>query len=96
MVHRFVKLDVQAIITSILGLTREGESLQINPCVPAEWKSFEINYRYKKTNYHITVQLTDDKNKSGVVIDGNAQSENRIHLVDDEVEHVVMVKAKRA
>ncbi len=86
----------QAIITSILGLTREGESLQMNPCVPAEWKLYEINYRYKKTNYHITVQLVDDKNESGVVIDGYAQSENSIQLVDDEVEHTVIVKAKMA
>lgn len=85
----------QAIITSILGLTREGESLMINPCVPEDWESFVIEYRYKKTNYHITVQITDDKNESGVVIDGKAQSENLIHLVDDGVEHIVIVTPKK-
>ena len=38
----------QLIISSFLGLTREGTTLKINPCVPHEWKSFEIDYRFKK------------------------------------------------
>ena len=47
----------------------------------------------QKTNYHISVQLIDDKNERGVVVDGNAQTENVIHLMDDLVDHIVIVKA---
>ncbi|CAN5375250.1 glucoamylase family protein [soil metagenome] len=82
----------QLIISSFLGLTRVGNTLQIKPCVPEGWKSFEIDYRYKKTNYHIHVQLADDKTSSTVILDGIEQSENIIHMVDDESEHTIMIK----
>ncbi|MEO8150975.1 MAG: glucoamylase family protein [Bacteroidia bacterium] len=82
----------QLIISSFLGLTREGTSLQINPCVPEDWKSFEINYRYKKTNYHISVQLADENSPMSLVVDGMVQLENMIQLVDDETDHTVTVK----
>jgi len=82
----------QLIISSFLGLTREGNMLQINPCVPEEWKSFEIDYRYKKTNYHIYVELVDENNDLALIVDGILQAENMIHLVDDEIEHIVSIK----
>ena len=82
----------QLIISSFLGLTREGTMLQINPCVPEEWKSFEIDYRYKKTNYHIYVELVDENNDLALIVDGILQAENMIHLVDDEIEHIVSIK----
>ncbi|MEO5674229.1 MAG: glucoamylase family protein, partial [Chitinophagales bacterium] len=77
----------QLIISSFLGLTRKGNTLQINPCVPEEWKSFEIDYRYNKTNYHINVQLVDDNNDPALLVDGILQTENMIQLVDDGTEH---------
>jgi len=82
----------QLIISSFIGLTREGNMLQINPCVPEEWKSFEIDYRYKKTNYHIIVQLIDHSNNPALTVDGILQSENMIKLVDDEKEHTITIK----
>ncbi len=85
----------QLIISSFLGLTREGNTLQINPCVPKEWESFEIDYRYKKTNYHIYIQLVADKKDRSLMVDGIAQMENNIQLVDDETEHIVTIKILR-
>jgi len=82
----------QLIISSFLGLKREGNTLQINPCVPAEWQSFEIDYRYKKTNYRIEVQLVADKNDRALIVDGIVKAENNIQLVDDETEHVITIK----
>ncbi|MDZ4667423.1 MAG: hypothetical protein SGJ00_06015 [bacterium] len=82
----------QLIISSFLGLTREGATLQINPCVPEDWKSFEIDYRYKKTNYHISVQLVADSKDIALIVDDISQIENIIQLVDDETEHTVTIK----
>jgi len=85
-------LMYQLIISSFLGLTREGATLQINPCVPEDWKSFEIDYRYKKTNYHISVQLVDGSKDIELIVDDISQNGNSVQLVDDETEHTVTIK----
>ncbi len=82
----------QLIVSSFLGLTREGNTLHINPCVPEDWKSFEIDYRYKKTNYHIFVQLVTDSNDMTLMVDNVVQNGKVIQLIDDEIEHKVTIK----
>jgi cellobiose phosphorylase len=81
----------QLILESFLGLKREGNILRMQPCVPAEWNSFIIHYKYEQTMYHISVSQTDGINKSKVTVDGNDQFDNVVHLVNDEKEHVVQV-----
>src|SRR5690606_23258881 len=39
------------IIESFLGLEQQGDKLKVNPCIPEEWKSFKVQYRYKETVY---------------------------------------------
>jgi len=82
----------QLIISSFLGLKKEGNTLQINPCVPEDWKSFEIDYRYKKTNYHLSVQLFENTGDIELIVDDISQNGNIIQLVDDEREHKVTIK----
>ncbi len=43
----------QLIIESFLGMKRKNASLSFSPCIPAEWSSVNINYRYLDTMYHI-------------------------------------------
>jgi len=43
------------LVESLLGLRREGESLRLAPCLPADWPSIKITYRYRETFYHIAV-----------------------------------------
>ena len=81
----------QLILESFLGLKREGNTLRIEPCVPKEWKSFNVHYRYEQTIYHITILQTDENNKPKINVDGNDQSDNIIHLINDNREHVVHV-----
>jgi cyclic beta-1,2-glucan synthetase len=40
----------------ILGFRKQGAALFIDPCIPAQWKSFKITYRHGGTRYHITVE----------------------------------------
>jgi len=82
----------QLIISSFLGLKKEGNTLQINPCVPEDWKSFEIDYRYKKTNYHLSVQLFENTGDIELIVDDISQNGNIIQLVNDETEHTVTIK----
>ncbi len=40
---------------TLLGLQLEGDHLRIAPCVPADWESYNIHYRYRDTFYHINI-----------------------------------------
>ena len=44
------------ITESLLGLRLEVDKLRFAPCLPAEWTSFKIHYRYRETFYHITIR----------------------------------------
>ena len=75
---------------SLLGLRREGQQLSIQPCLPPEWTSYDIHYRYIDTDYQIsvTVQAAPDVTSS-LRIDG-ALSENLfIMLENDQQNHIV-------
>lgn len=42
-------------IESILGLTVEGSTLRVDPCVPKTWRDFEIVFHYRTTRYEVLV-----------------------------------------
>ncbi|MDD1750897.1 MAG: cyclic beta 1-2 glucan synthetase, partial [Methanothrix sp.] len=78
------------ILESLLGLTLEVDRLQFRPCIPADWKSFLVHYRYRETFYHITVTRTGAA--KSVTVDGILQSDGTIPLIDDRKEHLVEVR----
>ena len=43
------------IVESLLGLRLEVDKLRIAPCLPADWETFSMHYRYRETAYHIAV-----------------------------------------
>ncbi|HWR78273.1 MAG TPA: glucoamylase family protein [Thiobacillus sp.] len=84
-------------VETLLGLQLEVDHLRIAPCIPADWDSYKIHYRYRETVYHITVRRTGEQ--SGYVIrvtvDGavvpDGVGSGVIPLVDDRREHHVEV-----
>ncbi|MBI5665693.1 MAG: cyclic beta 1-2 glucan synthetase [Nitrospirae bacterium] len=81
------------IMESLLGLRLEVDKLLFAPCIPADWGSFKVHYRYRETLYHITVlQTRDGSGEMSVIVDGVEQHDNAIPLVDDRQEHVVEVR----
>jgi cellobiose phosphorylase len=81
------------IVESLLGLRLETDKLRFEPCIPADWESFRVHYRYRETLYTITVhQAPANSNETSVTIDGVLQHDNDIPLVDDRQEHSVEVK----
>jgi cyclic beta-1,2-glucan synthetase len=64
-------------VETLLGLQLEIDQLRIAPCIPAQWKSYKIHYRYRQTYYHITIRRTDGKSSQviRVTADGNLLNE---------------------
>jgi cellobiose phosphorylase len=81
------------IVESLLGLRLEIDKLSFAPCLPADWETFKVHYRYRETVYHITVQQTPaGSGETSVTIDGVEQHDKAIPLVDDRQEHSVKVR----
>ncbi len=81
------------ITESLLGLRLEKDRLYIEPCIPSEWVSYKIHYRFRETLYHITItQLFDGNKKLSIVVDEVESQDKFINLVNDRKEHYVEVK----
>ncbi|MES9943374.1 MAG: glucoamylase family protein [Candidatus Thiodiazotropha sp.] len=82
-------------VETLLGLQLEGDHLRITPCVPVDWQSYKIHYRYRDTFYHITILCGGER--AGpvmhVTLDGEVVNEtSQIPLADDHREHYVEVE----
>ena len=81
-------------LESILGFRKRGSTVRIDPCIPREWKRFEIVYRHGNTLYRIEVENPKAvcRGVSGVSLDGTPLPvEAPIRLSDDGLEHQVRV-----
>ncbi|HUF21262.1 MAG TPA: hypothetical protein VMP00_10965 [Burkholderiales bacterium] len=86
------------IVESLLGLQREADRLHISPCMPADWQTYSLNYRYGDSVYRIAVVQTDtagDATGSRTTLDDIAQGDQGIALIDDQREHTVVVRINR-
>lgn len=81
------------IVESLLGLRVAANKLHFAPCVPGNWTSFHVRYRYRETIYRITVLQTPVADQGPrLTIDGVALPGAEITLRDDHKEHVVEVR----
>lgn len=83
----------QVALEGILGLSRQGDRLSINPCIPEEWPGYEIDYVHGSSRYRIQVENPGNRmNGVGkIFLDGKAQAEDSIRLLDDGKEHQLRV-----
>ncbi len=81
------------IMESLLGLRLEVNQLHFTPCLPADWKSYKIHYRFRDTVYHITIlQPEPGTLVKRVTIDGIEVPGMMIPLHDDHLPHHVEVE----
>lgn len=83
----------RAALESLLGFHLRGEILIIDPCIPRNWRDFEIDYRHKNTLFQIRVE-----NPTGVCsgvaevrLDDQVLPLNEIPLTEDGKTHRVFV-----
>jgi cyclic beta-1,2-glucan synthetase len=82
-------------LESILGIRTAADELAIEPCIPRSWRRFDVEYRYGRSLYRITVT-----NPFGAT-NGISHAELdhltilrppiRVRMVDDEAEHTIRV-----
>jgi cyclic beta-1,2-glucan synthetase len=80
-------------IEAILGITREGDTLKIDPCIPKNWPGFQLTYRFGKTPYQVRVENPEAINRGvrQIVLNGISLPDNWIPLTDDGYQHEVRV-----
>ena len=68
-------------IEYLLGLKIEEGYLKIEPCIPKDWKEYQIQYKYKESIYNIKILNPEGKNTgvTKVTLDG-VEVENKIKL----------------
>ena len=83
-------------VEAMLGFTKRGDTLTIDPCVPASWPELTIDYRFGRTTYGITVHSPGDDRGLGthVTLDGRDLDTGIIPLADDGERHSVVVRPR--
>ena len=79
-------------LEAILGFTKRGDTLVMNPCIPSEWKGFSIEYSHGDSVYAIDVRNPASVNTGieSVTVDGQTVS-GPLPLVSDGQRHEVIV-----
>ena len=83
----------QAAIEALLGLRRESGSFSVQPCIPAMWPTYSVEWRLGQTRYHITVTNPERlcRGVESAEMDGVAVDPLAIPLRDDGRTHDVSV-----
>jgi cellobiose phosphorylase len=80
-------------LEAILGISRVGPALKINPCIPRTWPGFKVTYRFEMTTYQISVENPQKVNRGvrEIWLDGKLLAGNLLPLVADGQAHTVRV-----
>jgi cellobiose phosphorylase len=80
-------------LESILGFHKAGDTLRFEPCIPARWREYHIEYLFGETVYHIAVSNPHEiqRGVSRLTLDGGEITDGQILLVDDHRAHHVAV-----
>jgi cyclic beta-1,2-glucan synthetase len=81
-------------LEAILGISRLGKALHMDPCIPSHWKGFKVDYRFGTTHYVIRVVNPHNVNRGirQMILDGNPLPGKLVPLVEDGQFHEVQVE----
>jgi cyclic beta-1,2-glucan synthetase len=85
-------------LEAILGITRVGNALMIDPCIPRAWPGFKVDYRFGTSHYKIEVVNPHHVNQGvrQVLLDGIHLPGGLVPLSDDGQPHEVCVTLGQA
>jgi cyclic beta-1,2-glucan synthetase len=83
----------QAAVGALLGLRRHGSTVSLNPCIPAQWPRFTLEWTVSGTRYRFDVSNPEHRS-SGIAsaeLDGAPVDARAIPIVADGAVHEVRV-----
>ena len=83
----------RAALEGLLGLRRTGDTFTLDPCIPAMWPRYEIDWRVGRTLYRISVTNPEHRCRGirSITLDGHPFGSGALPLRDDGGTHVVDV-----
>jgi cellobiose phosphorylase len=77
----------------ILGIQPDYEGLKIDPCIPTDWKGFEVTRKFRGTTYQIKVENPNGVSKGvkQITLDGKILDSNVIPVSSSSTTHQVTV-----
>ena len=82
----------------ILGIRPQMDHLEIDPCIPADWKGFKAKRQWRGAVFHIEVENPDGVMKGVKEIRVDGRRTERIPVMEQGTEHqikIVMGKAEK-
>lgn len=70
------------LVESLLGIRRQGDRLSLAPCLPDNWPSFELSYRFGRSRYEFVVTRTA-RGQPTLHVDDVLQPDLTVLLQDD-------------
>ncbi len=70
------------LVESLLGIRRQGDQLSLEPCLPDDWPSFELSYRFGRSRYEFVV-TRNARDQPTLHVDGVLQPGLSVLLRDD-------------
>jgi len=89
----FYRVALGSLLGFSLVADEGGRFIVVDPCIPKDWPSFRMEYRYESTTYDIRVENPRGVNRgvAHVEVDGTRLEEPRVALTDDGLHHLVVV-----
>lgn len=80
-------------LEGVLGFEKRGSRFRLDPCIPATWPGFALEYRHGASSYAVDVRNPDGVSRgvTTVMIDGAVSRDGWIPLSDDGARHVVEI-----
>ena len=80
-------------LEGMLGFEKRGDRFRLDPCIPAAWPGFTLDYRYGSSSYHIDVRNPNGVSHGvvAVTVDGTPTRDGWVALTDDGQQHVVAI-----
>jgi cellobiose phosphorylase len=75
---------------ALLGITPDYDGLKVNPCVPAELKTYTVNRLFRGAQYTITVH-NEGRSKREMTVDGKAVNGNIVPFANGKTHYQVEV-----
>jgi cellobiose phosphorylase len=81
-------------LESILGFDLHGRQLRFQPCVPRDWKEFQLAFQVGTTRWEFTVETNLEEDEAGADSASNGSlPRSVISLIDDGREHRLTIRS---